>query len=404
MTAHKIRVFVDSNIKEATRAIQHLNSYCGGLAYFSQREIPSGAYQFNDGDYDFVVGALLDNLDIVNGNTPESFIVISDRPAPSPTDVLTEKRVAVISTFYDRGLQDYKQLALLIFAASLELQATNHVGLLAVWCNSPHTAIASLCHAEKAIVEALQLRESSNFHVLITHGIRTHGFWAESAKKELTTSFGISSTVVRYGFINLVLFLTSKAVQTRLAHELLVKLIRIKEQSNNGDLAIIVHSYSSLLLAKALSLADRLRIDLNVTAIVLNGSILAQDFNWSDFTDSHKLRGARVKRVLNICGDNDIWPVLASHLAPGAGASGAFFFSENSNQIISIRLPDCGHSTMLTPAIARTYWGRFITDENFLPDSQVPSKWPVTTLEYLLINKKLFALVALAGILLRVIW
>jgi hypothetical protein len=381
----EIKVFVDVSAQEAEKSIRHLNQCTNTDFYFKREIIPVDAYYFEQNKLTFAVDYLLSKLTIIGSSDPP-VIIVTDRSAEYNTQLFSDKNILLISTF--QGTHSYQKIAVLIYSATLELTDNfKKRGLTAKFFQDFSDGYSELDSDTKKIFATISRNELLDFHVLITHGIRTHCSWAETSQKELKSSFGISSTVIRYGFINLLKFILSKSVQTKLGHDLLVKLIHIEEQNNGISLGIITHSYSSLLIGKALELADQLKINIEIEAIIMNGSILPQNFDWSRFVNKEKKTGVRVKRILNICGDQDIWPVFASHFAPEAGSSGAFFFSENSSQILNLRFKDCGHSGMLLREFARDYWGKFITDDNFSPENEVSSpSCLVKRFDYILSN------------------
>lgn len=224
------------------------------------------------------------------------------------------------------------------------------------------TAISEITQQDQEILQRIENRSPVSYHVFITHGIRTYCFWADHARYIFKREFGFESTVARYGLVDLLTFLVKKTIRDKLAIDLLVTLRRVKRQDPESKLAVVIHSYGTMLTYRALELADRLGIPLEIEAVVLNGSILPQDCDWFKFLDREKNdRSVNVKRVLNVCGDEDIWPVVASKVVQGAGPSGAFFFSVDSREIENLRLPECGHSDMLSEKQVRELWAPFIT-------------------------------------------
>ena len=223
-------------------------------------------------------------------------------------------------------------------------------------------AISEITSQDQEILQGIENRSPVSYHIFITHGIRTYCFWADHARYIFKREFGFESTVARYGLVDLLTFLVKKTIRDKLAIDLLVTLRRIKRQDPESKLAVVIHSYGTMLTYRALELADRLGIPLEIEAVVLNGSILPQDCDWFKFLDREKNdRSVNVKRVLNVCGNEDIWPVVASKVVQGAGPSGAFFFSVDSREIENLRIPECGHSDMLSEKQVRELWAPFIT-------------------------------------------
>jgi len=63
--------------------------------------------------------------------------------------------------------------------------------------------------------------------------------------------------------------------------------------------------------------------------------------------------------VINDAGTSDYWPVLASLLSWGYGASGAFGFK---TICVKDRFHDCGHSDFFSDEHMQKYWVPFLVD------------------------------------------
>lgn len=264
-----------------------------------------------------------------------------------------------------------------------------YCGLLKCYLSKPDETIQTLKPSDQDILSGIKNARLLNSHVFITHGIRTYGYWADQARRVFRDEYGFESTVVRYGLIKVLTFLFSKTIRDKLAVEILVNVQRIKRFQPDVRLSIVVHSYSSILIFKALEIAGRLGINLEIDALVINASILRTDVDWFKFIDaSGGNKAIRIHRILNICGDSDIWPIIASKLVPDAGPSGVFFFSVDSREIQNIRLENCQHSGMLTPKHFKDLWAPFILGGNVassnkcIPASPIIEKldfyfWPI---------------------------
>jgi len=229
-------------------------------------------------------------------------------------------------------------------------------------------------------------------HALITHGIRDHAHWAESAHRVLYSK-NIGVSILRYGWIDIIKFSFKLSLRRNYAITLLSRLNSVIYENKHKNISIIVHSFGSIVLAAALDLAEKTNIRINIDAIILNGSILPSDYDWRIFTRPGKEYGVTIRRVLNVCGQKDYWPVIANAFIRGAGYSGTFFFSDNYiNNIVNIRIPGAGHSDILSIEYADEVWGRYLLDREFTPPANAglkPDK-KVGLLHYLLLLKWVF--------------
>jgi len=97
--------------------------------------------------------------------------------------------------------------------------------------------------------------------------------------------------------------------------------------------SIIVHSFGSLILTKALLQSKGLKFD----RVILTGAIAQRVFSWDDFIE----RG-QISSVLNLVGKNDIWPLVASLMFwIKAGSSGRRGFI--GQKMIKEVVGDYGH-------------------------------------------------------------
>lgn len=200
----------------------------------------------------------------------------------------------------------------------------------------------------------------SPVHALITHGIRTYADWAEPAKDTLQEA-NISSAIFRYDWVDLLKF--SYGIKSRDGYAIKF-LARIHQQSMENPkkkFSIIVHSFGSIVLTKALEIAESINIRINIDTVILNGSILKKDYDWQRFIQEGKSYGVSIGRVVNICGDEDILPVIAKYTIYGAGNSGTFYFADhNSDNLFNIRLKGAGHSNILDNKNVRELWSKIL--------------------------------------------
>lgn len=181
--------------------------------------------------------------------------------------------------------------------------------------------------------------------VALIHGIRTDGFWSSVVGPELAAS-DVGWVKVGYGVFDLLRFLAPlplirtmvvRKVATALRHEMKARGLK--------RISVVAHSFGTYVIGRILRLTETSDIDFDI--VVLCGSILPPNFPWE---------GARSRctRVVNECGTNDIWPVLAGKLLPIYGPSGTVGFE--SSTVTLNRYHALKHSGFLTPDFAKANW------------------------------------------------
>lgn len=281
--------------------------------------------------------------------------------------------------------------------------------LLSRYAKGALDAISILTPEDSAILSGIQRGREVNCHVIITHGIRTRCHWANEVKAVLENEFGFDSSVVRYGVVDLFRFALIPSARHRFALEILNECRMIRELNPDVRVAIVVHSFSSLLVFQALRIADALRLELTIDAVITNASILPVETQWSDFfPSSSSKRSVVVEKVLNVCGDKDVWVLVADRIIIGAGAAGLFFYSLDSSRVQNIRLANCGHSGMLNSETCRNYWGPFLKglQVRWESPSVLPAAWveAVDSYGFTLLFVIFFVLVGMASALLVVVF
>lgn len=82
--------------------------------------------------------------------------------------------------------------------------------------------------------------------------------------------------------------------------------------------SVVAHSFGTLILGNALLKFRHIRVG----KVILCGSILPREFPWDQLIEN-----GQVGSVLNEIGRDDIWPIVASYVIPGTGASGSRGFT-----------------------------------------------------------------------------
>lgn len=194
------------------------------------------------------------------------------------------------------------------------------------------------------------------------HGIRTRGEWQKNLCP-LVSEKGWKYYPLDYGFFRawkLAIGYTHKAKVQWFRD----RINQIKAENPDALPSIIVHSFGSLILAKALEQYP----DLTFDRVILTGSIIPVDFPWEKIRDRKQ-----VSYVRNIVGQKDLCSKVAAYI-PGAGAgnSGAVGFCNDqvSDILEDVQYDEFGHSDAHLPDVFKA---RVIP---FLEDAGLPTNAP----------------------------
>jgi len=116
--------------------------------------------------------------------------------------------------------------------------------------------------------------------------------------------------------------------------------------------SIVAHSFGTYLVANCM-LKHR---DVKFDKIILCGSILPEDFDWSILFGRDQ-----VNCVRNECGHKDVWPGIARKVVPGTGNSGQNGFTFRSTNFKQEHFDEFEHSDALVLQHMRTEWFPFLT-------------------------------------------
>jgi len=155
--------------------------------------------------------------------------------------------------------------------------------------------------------------------VISLHGIRTRGEWQKKFCPYIS-ELGWKYYPLDYGYFFAAQLLNpfshgSKVLWFR------NEINRICEENGGVTPSIVVHSFGSLILGKAIQKYPDLKFD----KIVLTGSIMSRCFPWKSAYEKEQFT-----HVLNIIGKKDIWSKIAHYVVDGGGKSGAAGFYEES--------------------------------------------------------------------------
>lgn len=122
--------------------------------------------------------------------------------------------------------------------------------------------------------------------------------------------------------------------------------------NRNAKLVVIAHSFGTYILSKILSLNP----DINFEKIILCGSIIPTNYRWDIYARNSK-------SIVNDVGTRDIYPIIATTVTCGYGASGKKGFQ---NARVKDRYFDYHHSDFFHPDHIKKFWKPFVTNGDII--------------------------------------
>lgn len=168
--------------------------------------------------------------------------------------------------------------------------------------------------------------------IISLHGIRTRGSWQKDLCPFISQR-GWKYYPLDYGYFTAFQLLCPWTHQSK-AKWFRSEYNRICAENPGIRPSIIVHSFGSLILAKAIEKYT----DLTFDKIVLTGSIIRNDFPWEELA-----KRKQFSRVLNIVCVQDLPVKIAKWFVIGASDSGGCGFT-NCTLVEERRYPNGGHS------------------------------------------------------------
>jgi hypothetical protein len=189
------------------------------------------------------------------------------------------------------------------------------------------------------------------------HGIRTRGEWQKTfaAVASSLTSPCESFDYGRYGLFRFVIPPFNAQVVDRFYDWYSTQVTRHREVDlswHDKRPSVVAHSLGSWILGQALLKYDDMRFD----KVVLAGSILPRNFDWSTVFSRDQ-----VSVVRNECGEKDPWPAWAGRLVRRAGVGGSKGFEWFGPNIDNVLCEWFGHSDSLMRPHIENCWVPFLT-------------------------------------------
>jgi pimeloyl-ACP methyl ester carboxylesterase len=192
-------------------------------------------------------------------------------------------------------------------------------------------------------------KSASNTVVILIHGIRTAAWWQSRMAALIAEETGATVIPLKYGYFDTLRFLCPFGICRRGPIDRLRKQIDgIRDEHQGKDIIALAHSYGTYALSRILH--DNPHIKFH--RIMLCGSIVPEDYDWARVDDQVTMADKR-QAIINDCGTQDIWPVLAKSVTWGYGSSGTYGFGAFN---VRDRFHALGHSGFFNEDFARTYW------------------------------------------------
>lgn len=192
--------------------------------------------------------------------------------------------------------------------------------------------------------------------IISLHGIRTRGSWQKDLCPFISER-GWKYYPLDYGYFTALQLLCPWTHQSK-AKWFRGEYNRICAENPGVRPSIVVHSFGSLILAKAIEKYT----DLTFDKIVLTGSIVPKDFDWDEIVEQKQF-----SNVLNIVCVKDIPVKIAKWFVIGAGDSGGAGFTD-CKIVEERRYQKGGHSDSHGPDVYRSHVVPFLERPSSMAD------------------------------------
>lgn len=196
--------------------------------------------------------------------------------------------------------------------------------------------------------------------VILIHGIRTHAPWYEKVRSIIQNRSFISVRNAGYGYFDAIRFLIPIQTRVQPVQKVLSKIQNIKQDHPNAKMSIIAHSFGTYIFSEILK-----KSNIEFHRVILSGSIIKPDFEWEKYKNRVAV-DINDEKILNECGTNDVWPILAKSSTIGFGASGTFGFR---NPYVRDRFQKFKHSDYFKGNFIEEYWIPYILDDEDIPSN-----------------------------------
>jgi pimeloyl-ACP methyl ester carboxylesterase len=181
--------------------------------------------------------------------------------------------------------------------------------------------------------------------VILIHGIRTQAEW-QSRLHDILTDEDTVVMPIKYGFFDAFQFWWPLGTRIKPILEVHRKVAHAIQQNPGHQVIVIAHSFGTYAISKIIK-ANPL---IEISRMILCGAIIPSNFRWAEIPNRPNL-------IVNDCGSDDIWPVLAATASWGYGKSGAFGFGTPE---VRDRFSKNTHSSFFGREFVEQHWKPFV--------------------------------------------
>jgi hypothetical protein len=219
------------------------------------------------------------------------------------------------------------------------------------------------------VAAAMKLGMPFTHIVIPIHGIRDDGGWFEVFRRALSDKPYIEVRPGGYGYFHVAKFFSERA--RRRVFDRVVQTLR-DGQGQNRVVSVVCHSFGTYCVTKAILE----NADIRLYRLVMCGSIVPRLFPWNNVPAA-----LPPGRIINDCGNNDSWPIVAQRLCKLCGEPGLYGDTGRlgfAHDPVTDRWHDVDHGGFFTEDIATNYWAPFITQGKIIPSPvalKPPGPW-----------------------------
>ncbi|WP_345856070.1 hypothetical protein [Shewanella algae] len=224
--------------------------------------------------------------------------------------------------------------------SSFRRQFDEHCEVLMEASNRSHSWKSKLVGAINfESVKKISLHTSEKPIVCLSvHGIRTRGAWQQDLQRLIESKVdNVDFQNYKYGYFTIFSFFVPflRNVQVNRFQKALLDL---SKEKHGEEFYIFCHSFGTYIVVRAISNLIKANCNLNVSKIVLAGSVLKSSYDFTEILQKLDVT------IINDCGSDDAVLLLSEVFVPNTGMAGRIgFFGVNNNRF-SNRFFLGGHS------------------------------------------------------------
>ena len=199
---------------------------------------------------------------------------------------------------------------------------------------------------------------SQGLHIVTVHGIRTYGTWQNMFQSQ--TEMLIDNSLFhsyKYGYFS-AFSLCLPFLRNKEVNNFYRNLKQLLEEHSDKKIVIFSHSFGTYVTVFALKKLIKENNNVPVETLVLSGSVLKSNFDWS-FLNKNNIK------VVNECAYQDKILLLSEAFVPGLGMAGKIGFKSFNNDRFVNRFYNGGHSSYFEKEnFIKRYWIPLLTEDS----------------------------------------